>query len=270
MYIESRNNERIKNVVKLRDRASREENKLFFFEGAHLLEEYLRYGNIPSAVFVCEKTIYEYPSLIDSINQENVFTVTNEVFSKISTEKAPQGILTVSSFLENNAIFLKEKVDYDKLTENSESSLLFLDSIRDNGNVGTIIRTAAALGNVSCVLSRDCADIYSNKTIRATMGAMFSSKVFIADDLAEAILSAKKSRRVFASALESTSLILGEFNIQKGDCFVVGNEGNGISKNIINLCDSAVKIPMTDATESLNASAAAAILLWELNSIYRV
>lgn len=264
MYIESKSNERIKSIVKLRDKANREENGLFFFEGAHLLEEYLRHGHAPYALYVCEKSAEEYSELIGAVDRNIIYTVSEDVFSKISTEKAPQGILTVSAFLENNAMFMKEKADY-KIMANTDDAFLFLDSLRDNGNVGTIIRTAAALGGVYCVLSSDCADIYSNKTIRATMGALFSSKTYIASDISEAVSTVQKSgRRVFASALGNTTLTLGKFEIENGDCFVVGNEGQGIREEIIKLCDSAVKIPMTNAAESLNASAAAAILLWNM------
>lgn len=262
MFIESRRNERIKNVVKLRDKQAREEQRLFFFEGVHLLEEYLRHGHTPETVFVSVDQAEKYSELLRALEPNRIITVTKEVFEKISTEKAPQGILTVSGFLNSNVIFLKN--DYAKLTENNTESFLFLESIRDNGNVGTILRTAAALG-IRCVLSCDCADIYSYKTVRATMGALFSSTVYIADDFAAAVSAVRKSgRRVFAAALGKTSLTLGDFGIKKGDCFIVGNEGSGISEKIIGLCGNTVIIPMTTATESLNASAAAAILLWEL------
>lgn len=262
MFIESRNNERIKNIVKLRERQEREEQRLFFFEGVHLLEEYLRHGHVPESVFVSVDQAEKYRELFSAIDPKKIITVTKEVFEKISTEKAPQGILTLSAFLDGNAIFLKD--DYAKLTESKTSSFLFLESIRDNGNVGTILRTAAALG-IQCVLSSDCADIYSHKTVRATMGALFSSKVYIADDFAAAVGAVRASgKRVFAAALGKTTLTLGNFGIHKGDCFIVGNEGSGISEKIIGLCDNTVIIPMTSATESLNASAAAAILLWEL------
>ncbi|HOJ47635.1 MAG TPA: RNA methyltransferase [Bacillota bacterium] len=262
MLIESRNNERIKNIVKLRDRQAREKQRLFFFEGVHLLEEYLRHGHVPESVFVSVDQAQKYKELLGNIDRNRIFTVTREVFEKISTEKAPQGILTLSAFLDGNAIFLKD--DYAKLTENNTESFLFLESVRDNGNVGTILRTAAALG-VRCVLSSDCADIYSHKTVRATMGALFSSAVYIADDFAAAVSAVRAGgKRVFAAALGTTALTLGEFCINRGDCFVVGNEGGGISARIIGLCDNTVMIPMTSATESLNASAAAAILLWEL------
>ena len=266
MFIESRTNERIKNVIKLRDRSSREENRLFFFEGVHLLEEYLRNGHIPHSIFICKDSINDYTELLSKVDQNKIFTVSSEVFQKISTEKAPQGILTVAFFLNDNVVTLNDDYDYNIITNINDSSIMFLDSIRDNGNIGTIIRTAAALG-VTCAISSDCADIYSNKTIRASMGAIYWSRLYITNNLSKVISSVQKSgRRVFASALGKTSLTLGEFEIKKGDCFVVGNEGNGICESVISVCDNIVKIPMTNSTESLNASAAAAILLWQIRT----
>lgn len=266
MYIESKANERIKNVVKLRDKQARQDNRLFFFEGVSLLEEYLRHGHIPYALFVSEDANERYFALIDSVGRDKVFVLREDVFKKISTEKAPQGIITVSAFLDN-VIFLKDKDDYELLSVQAEGGLLFLDSLQDAGNVGAIIRTAVALGSAECVLGRDCADIYNNKTVRATMGAVFSGRIYIADNLSQAINTVRSSgRRIFAATLGSRTLTLGEFEIKNGDCFVVGNEGNGINTEIIGLCDNAVKIPITNGAESLNASTAAAILLWELKN----
>lgn len=265
MFIESKTNERIKSIIKLRDKTAREESGLFFFEGVHLLEEYLRHRHIPQALYVCVKSYQEYAELINTVNPSTVYTVSEEVFSKISTEKAPQGIITVSRFLNDTVVYLQQEESYQHLIDSNKNAFLFLDSLRDNGNVGTILRTAAALGGISCILSSDCADIYSSKTIRATMGALFSNKVYIAESLFDAITTVQKSsRRVFASALGNTTLTLGEFEIKQGDSFVVGNEGQGIRDEIITLCNQTVKIPMTNATESMNVSQAAAIVLWHI------
>lgn len=259
MFIESRTNTKIKNIVKLRNRAKRESSHLFFFEGAHLLEEYLRFGHMPYALFISEKSERLYSDLINKIDKKTIYIVTENIFSKISTEKSPQGILTVSKFIDDRIILVDD--NYEQLTKNQ--SYLFLESVRDNGNVGTIIRTAAALG-ITCVLSKDCADIYSNKTIRASMGAIFSRKTYIANDFYTAVNTVKKSRRVFSTTLGESALTLGKFEIKPKDSFVIGNEGRGISKETAALCDLSVKIPMSDAAESLNASQSAAILIWEM------
>ena len=227
------------------------------------MEEYLRHGHTPHALYVSELLKEEYMPLVAAVEKSRVFFLKREVFAKISTEKAPQGILTVSDYLDN-IVFLNADSECSGFFNAVNGGLLFLDSLQDNGNVGTIIRTAAALGSVACVLSGDCADIYGSKTVRASMGAMFSAKIAVVSSLQDAVMAATNSgRRVFAAALNESALELDKFTPQTSDCYVIGNEGKGVSGEIISLCRNTLKIPITDAAESLNASVAAAILLWE-------
>lgn len=257
-YIESRNNPTIKNTVFLKDRRGRKESGRFIFEGVHLLEEYLRFGHKPAMLFVREDSLPRYGSLIASAGCE-VVSVSGSVYEKLTEEKAPQGILTVSDFLDN-IVFCSH--DCAELKEIKGNSLMLVD-LQDNGNVGTIIRTAASLG-CDPVLCGNCADIYSSKTIRATMGALFASKVYICASPENAVSALKSGgRRVFAAALTDNAAVLGEFGIGPTDVFAVGNEGNGLSDEFISLCDEAVIIPMSGKTESLNAASAASMILWE-------
>lgn len=138
-----------------------------------------------------------------------------------------------------------------------------LVDLQDVGNVGTVIRTAAALG-CDVFLCGKCADVYSSKTVRATMGALFTNNIFVCDDTLSVIDSLKNGgKRVIAAALTDKAEVLGRFDIRDNDCFVVGNEGNGLSETVITRCDSTTIIPMSGRTESLNAAMAATILLWE-------
>ena len=145
--------------------------------------------------------------------------------------------------------------------------LLLLEAIRDPGNLGTIIRSAASLGIDKIVLSFDCADLYNPKTIRAAMGSLFSQKVDILPEgkMPEYISALRESgRRVFAAALHREAKILGREEIFCDDCFVIGNEGHGLSDEVIAACDSSVIIPMREGCESLNAAMAAGIFIWEM------
>lgn len=253
--IESRSNPLVVRVGKLTSRKHREEEKLFFFEGAHLLEEYLRFGHTPHTVFFTDEAMKKYRPLLSSLPEETLCSVPDAVFAKLSTEQAPQGILTVSSYL-------------PCVREVSEASevpgrVLFLESLRDNGNVGTVLRTAAALG-WSVVLSADCADVYASKTVRATMGTLFSRNTYLCKDPVSFVRSFHGTgRHTYAAALSEKSCMLGSFFVGEQDLFVIGNEGQGISKELLDACDSGVLIPMTDAAESLNASIAAAVIMWE-------
>ncbi len=253
--IESKNNPQVVHVGKLTARKHREENRQFFFEGVHLLEEYLRFGHTPDTVFVTDAAAEKYGALLSALPQKCLCALPDHVFAKLSTEQAPQGILTVSPYLSSVC----------EVTEASQipGRVLLLQSVRDNGNVGTVLRTAAALG-WSVVLSSDCADVYASKTIRATMGALFSRRTYLCKDPVSLVRSFRAAgRRTFAAALGEQSCLLGQFAVREDDVFLIGNEGQGICQELIDACDAAVLIPMTDGAESLNASIAAAVIMWE-------
>ncbi len=254
--IESRNNPTVKFINSLSAKKEREQNRLFYFEGVHLLEEYLRAGRIPYCVLVREDVFSRYRDLINSAQCE-IYEVTSSVYDKLTDEKAPQGIFTVSGFLPN--VF---KLDEGNAASIKGNSIILAD-LQDNGNVGTVIRTAAAM-DCAVLLCGKCADIYSSKTVRATMGALFTNNIYLCDDTKRAVsLLQQRGKRVIASALTDKAEVLGKFPILENDSFVVGNEGQGLSKEVIDSCDLTAIIPMSGKTESLNASIAASMLLWE-------
>lgn len=142
---------------------------------------------------------------------------------------------------------------------------MLCESLRDPGNVGTVIRTAYAFGIDLLILSGDCADLYNAKTLRGSMGTLFSQRILRTDDLADTItLLQSKGRRVYAAALDENALQLGSFAFDKRDCAVIGNEGHGLSPRVLQVCSEKVYIPMAGDAESLNASVAASVLMWEM------
>jgi TrmH family RNA methyltransferase len=145
----------------------------------------------------------------------------------------------------------------------SDRRIIMLDEIRDPGNLGTIMRTAEAMGYRGIILSR-CADIYNPKTIRAAMGGIFRLPLYVTDDGAECAKVMKAAgRRVIAAALGEHTLTLGGYEIAESDCAVIGNEGHGISDGVLSECTACVRIPMQGLAESLNASVAASCIMWE-------
>lgn len=254
--ITSRNNERIKDIVRLRDRKSRTESGRFFIEGIHLAEEHIRNCGFPLEVYFTEKAYNSYRDFFASLPDDILYSVSDSVFEKISTEVSPQGVLCIC------------KSDLFEQTLPERGSFLFLESVRDAGNLGTIIRTAVSLGAFGIVLSPDCADIYNPKTLRASMGAVFAADIFVPSDFKKAVIKAKEYGKVYATALYDNSLELGRFEVCKNDSFIIGNEGQGITEEIRSLADNTVIIPMTGKTESLNAAAAAAIIIWEMTRSY--
>lgn len=259
-YLTSKGNERLKLIRKLGDKKYRYEERQFIFEGAHLLEEYLRAGFSPEEIFVCDDAAEKYSELISASGCDKVYIISRELYKSISEERSPQGILCVCGFLDGRVVF-----DDDLTGKVPESGALLLEAIRDAGNLGTVIRTAASLGIDNIYISEDCADLYNSKTVRASMGALFFSDIRVVTELC-VVAEALKARgsRVFAAVLREDALKLGEFEVLPSDSFVIGNEGNGISERLIDCCGLSAAIPMSGRTESLNAAAAATIFLWEM------
>lgn len=141
-------------------------------------------------------------------------------------------------------------------------------SVRDPGNLGTIIRTAKAMGIDQLLLSNDCADLYNPRTIRGAMGALFSLPTLTLEDINGSVDALKSSGyTVYAAALKENSLDLRTVKINEHTCFIVGNEGHGLPDTLVAHCDRSVIIPMKEGSESLNVASASSLLLWEMGKI---
>lgn len=255
-YISSRTNPLIVRMAKLSEKKFRDEEGLFAIEGIKLFEEMQKKGIIPEYAFATEKAAYLLDTLPSSVKR---YTVANSVYEKISSEKSPQGIFCAIKYLDN---FHKFATIY---SGTFPSTVFCLSSIRDPGNLGTVLRSARAFGIDTVILSQDCADLYSPKTIRATMGALFSTKTLRTPDLGKTLLDLKaKGYKTYAAALDEKAERLPSLTVDDSFCFVVGNEGHGLSDDIIRICNNTVYIPMTGDCESLNASIAASLLMWEV------
>ena len=250
--ITSRKNPLIIKMSKLGERKRRDEVGLFRIDGKKLFAEAKNSGVKIEYVFAAREIIDGMGGALDGCGQ--VYEVTPDVLSKLTDEKSPEGIVTVAKKLPPRP--------EPPTSENFRA--LLLSSIRDPGNVGTIIRSARALGVYRVYLSSDCADVYSPKTLRATMGMLFSQPFeIVGDELALIDRLRGSGCAVYAAALGRDAMRLGEFRLSKSTCFVVGNEGHGLSDELISACDGCVIIPMAEGCESLNAAAAATILAWE-------
>jgi TrmH family RNA methyltransferase len=267
--ITSRQNPTVKQICALLDKKSRRESGLFRFDGIKLFGEAVACGLSIERVVL---SIGAAQNVRDAVEREigggrlessRVLLVGEEVFSKISEERSPEGIVTVARALEQKH---RTHTELGGFCIGREERILVAESLRDPGNLGTVIRSCAALGIDRLVISDDCADLYNPKTIRAAMGGLFRMDVDVipTNELAAAIGILRASgRRVFAAALREDAHALGELELRRGDCFVIGNEGHGLSESVIGACDACAIIPMTEGSESLNAAAAAAICIWE-------
>lgn len=269
--ITSRQNPTVKRVCALGEKKARRAERLFRFDGIKLFGEAvdrsldIRYAVVREDVGTDIEDAVDRAIESGRLREEAVIRVSESVFDKISEERSPEGIVTVAAYLDGIHRMLSAE-EAERLKLNRGERLLIAESIRDPGNLGTVIRSCAALGIDRLLISDDCADLYSPKVLRAAMGGIFGLKIDMipVGSLPDAIGSLRRDgRRVYATALHSEASLIGGLKLERGDCFVIGNEGHGLSERVIEACNGCAVIPMTEGSESLNAAAAAAICIWE-------
>lgn len=267
--VTSRQNRTVVEVGKLGDRRARDANERFRFDGIKLLREAVRNNvELPlillreSRAAAVEETLWETERARIWDCADRVLTLSDAVFDKISEEKSPEGVICVAKYIDKCK---KIATIYSEgLFPRADETVVLLESVRDPSNVGAIIRSAAALGVDRLILSEDCADIYNAKAVRASMGTLFGQRIDRVGDLPGVIAQLReRGRRVFAAALDRDAWRLGDFSLRQGDCVVIGNEGHGLSAEVLVAADHRVFIPMSARAESLNAAVAASILMWE-------
>ena len=253
--ITSANNQRIKNLTNLIQKAkARREQDVFITEGVKMFLE--ADMEIIKEVYVSE-SFFEKGTAREKMEQCNYEVLSDELFKKVSDTQTPQGILCVMK---------QFHYKLDDLFQKENPLFLILEDIQDPGNLGTMMRTAEGAGVDGVIMTKATVDIYNPKTIRSAMGSLYRTKVTIVKDFESFINAAKHSgRRVFAAELSDNAKSLHEVGLTTKDIVVIGNEGHGIPKDISSITSGSVFIPISKKTESLNASVAAAIFMWEQN-----
>ena len=245
--IRSVQNDNVKYYEKLKDKTFRKAEQKFIVEGKHLVEEALK----TSLVEIVMSTDEEFLKTIDS--KVETFLVNDAIIKKLSGTKNPQNVLAIVKMFNNDLKILRNVVREKK------SSLLMFDEINDPGNLGTLIRTAAALGYDGVVLSKNSCDIYNDKTVRASQGSLFKIKI-VYSDLETAIPYLKeKGYKLIGTSLQKaekleTALVGNKFVL------CLGNEARGISESVLNMMDKNVKLTMHNDVESLNVMVAGSII----------
>ncbi len=262
--ITSTSNSKVKNVMHLNTSSkARREQKLFVVEGIKMFME------APSCsvaeVFVSEEYIDRLQNtnngnkrnkaVLDKLNEVGYEIVSDECFKKMSDTVTPQGVLSV---------IRKKEYDLGELINKKERlRILILDGIQDPGNLGTMVRTAEGAGYDLVLASSNTVDIYNPKVIRSTMGSIYRVPMVYVTDLVKEINQLKAvGVKLYAAHLKGRNNYYDEFYDDKTG-IMIGNEGNGLSDEIANMSDVYIKIPMAGQVESLNASVAAAILMYE-------
>lgn len=255
MTISSRKNDAVRRFRELsRDKKLRDEQGLFAAEGDHLCGELSRAEYAVAQALYTEKSAEKYPQTVRALLEKarESAVITEDVAEYISDTKSPQGLFAVC-----------EKPRAGQLPADARR-IVVLDGVQDPGNVGTVIRTAEALGINGALLINGCADIWSPKTMRASMGSVFRLPCVVSDGAAELERLISRGFSVYGAKLDETALRLGEFDFPEKAAVVIGSEGSGISAETSENCTHSLYIPITGA-ESLNAAAAAAIILWEFS-----
>lgn len=246
--ITSRKNPLMIQIRKLiSSRSFRREQGLFLGDGTKLLEEALCWNAPLVAVVAAEGT--EIPALSEG---GRLVEVPGDVMASISPMESPQGLLFLSKMPGTGAP--------DKL---EGSRYLVLDGLQDPGNVGAIWRTADALGADGLILVNGCADPWNPKTVRATMGACFRLPVYEVGAEKLPQLLERSGLPLYATALREDTVDLRQADLSRC-ALVIGSEGKGVSQALLDLSVRTLKIPMRERCESLNAAAAAAVVLWEM------
>ncbi len=258
-YITSKANPLVMRTASLAERKYRKKERLFRFDGKKLLTEALS-AHLPLvALLFRESESADLTALLRDFTVPadcRICILPDGLFDRLTEEKAPEGVIAVSEWLSA----MHRPLTAEPL---SAGATLLLESVRDPGNLGTVIRSARAFGVENLILTADCADIYNPRTIRAAMGTLFRQNIYITEDPIAAVAMLRERGRVFAAALEPHAARLGQVTLTTSDTLVVGNEGHGISAPLLAACTESLYIPMEEGVESLNAGVAASVLLWE-------
>lgn len=257
--ITSRDNPAVKRAAKLTASARhRREQGLFVAEGVRLCLDAVSSGVIVREFFYTPQAAEKYRAAVETIvtiaEKSNV--VSQPVMAYLADTQTPQGVLCICSVLDKSDCVYKM---------NNNSRLLLLEDLQDPSNLGTILRTAEALGVGGVLMSRGCCDVYSPKVLRGSMGAVFRLPFSISEDLPRSVEEMRQmGYSVYAAVPAREAQPVTRIAFSGRSAVVIGNEGNGLTQACMQACNRPVTIPMAGRAESLNAATAASILLWEM------
>ena len=251
--LSSRANPKIKEAAALLDASARRASGLFLLEGARLCADAAASGVEILTVFATPAAAEKYSAAYDALRAAagTVYAVAEGAAEKLRDTRSPQGIWCVCR--QRDPAF----------TLSTDRFYVITDGIQNPDNLGAVARTAEALGAGGLIVGGGC-DLYAPKALRASMGSLLRLPVMPADDPAGTVRAMRRDGfAVYAAALRQDALPLSRVKKGAGTAVVIGNEGSGVSAQVLDACDAPVVIPMRGRAESLNAAAAAAILIWE-------
>ena len=252
--ITSKENKLIKHIIKLKEKKYRKEYNEYIIEGAKIVQEAIQEKVKIKQIIISENAINTdliLNHLKEELQKINYIKVPSNIFKLISEVEKPQGVL---------AIIEKEKQEEN--IDVNQDIILALDDLQDPGNLGTIIRTADSVGLKQILISKGTIEAYNPKVIRSTMGAIFRVKIIECENLKETLKKLQKNNFKIMVTDLNTDKSIYDIKLQK-KVIIIGNEANGVSEEVKNIADTRVIIPMFGKTESLNASIATGVILYE-------
>lgn len=250
--ITSTTNNKVKRIAALGQKTkARREEDCFLVEGSKMFAEAPR--SWIREVYVSESFLKK-GALKEELEAFSYETVSDEVFAKMSDTKTPQGILSVLRC---------PHYEEAQLLKKENPLLILLENLQDPGNLGTILRAGEGAGIDGVIMTKETADIFNPKVIRATMGSIYRVPYLYVDDIRASIASLKEKGIAVYAAHLSDSVCYEEPDYTKGTAFLIGNEGSGLRKETADSASQYIKIPMQGQVESLNAAVATTVLMYE-------
>ncbi len=257
--IASRENPKLIHMAKLmQSKSLRRQERLFVAEGLRLCQEVLQAGLAVRLALFTPEFLARQPHFAAQLQQAAAESceISERLAARLGDTQTPQGVFCLCEMLDN----------LPELATICGGKYLLLASLQDPGNLGSIIRTAEALGLDELHLTADCPDLYSPKVLRATMGGVLRLPVRVVQDMpAHIALLRSRGVRVLAAALTPQAQPLAPQLLRGSVAVAIGNEGNGLPPEVITACDHSVILPMAREGQSLNAAIAAGIFMWELS-----
>ena len=251
--ITSKDNQIIKLTASLQSSANaRKENNLFVLEGLRICDDAVTCGVIFESLIVSETAFNKYADTIENLSNsaKECYKIPDKLFGKISDTTSPQGIIALAKMPPKNT----------KIENNGR--YIALENINDPSNLGAISRTAEALGVSGIILSKGSVDPYSPKSLRASMGTLLRMPLIIFDNFCEEIKAS--SLKSYACVVDKTATSITDITFTDGSVIMIGNEANGLTEDAKAMADNRMTLKMSGKAESLNASVAAAISIWEM------
>lgn len=256
MLITSKDNPKIKELSRLLSfKKERAQKGLFVIEGIRTFKEAVKEKADIKSVYITQEAYDKFPDVVcNDTYPDGFYIITDELARRVSDSVTPQGIFAVIA-----------AIDRDINSVLDSGRVLVLNNLQDPGNIGTLLRTAEAVGINSVILCENCCELYNPKVIRSTMGSVFRLSIAVCDSF-EIVVKALKAHGIksFAAVVNKDAENIEQIDFGDRCAAVIGNEGNGLKDEHVRLCDRRLTISMKGNAQSLNASVAGAIILWEM------